>query len=242
MGGTMALPGRRLTRMVSGVLAGSVATLLVGTSAAASGGSGPIVVDDSALKALTTTVGGASVLNSTQTVQHWFDQATNPINGVKYGYNMVGANPNTCSGSSCSVTIQADITPVIVNIDGLTFSGSDVLPATLASPVFATNDYGSTTAATIPGPTIVPPPPSLPFPSLIQGPGGSLSQGDAGVSLQLEDATMRAQFNQIGTSPYHLMLNPNVLPAVTIDVPSSQGVLLTRGSTGVTVADVNITW
>src|SRR4029077_6558649 len=192
------------------------------------GGAAPIVVDSSALKAITTTVGGASVLNSTRTVPHWFDTAANPSNGVTYGYNMVGANPNTCSGSNCSVTVTADITPIIVNIGGVTYSpltvdssGQSVLTATLASPVFATNDFGSTTAATIPGPTIVPPPPGLPFPSLIQGPGGSLSQGDAGTLLQLEDATMRAQFNQTGGSPYHLLLVPHVNAPVTIDVPSN---------------------
>jgi hypothetical protein len=57
---------------------------------------------------------------------------------------MVGANPNNCSGSACSTTVEADITPLIVNIDGLTFSSNDVLAATLASPLFTTNDYGST--------------------------------------------------------------------------------------------------
>jgi len=101
----------------------------------------------------------------------------------------------------------------------MTFSGNDVLGATLASPQFATNDYGSTPFATAAG--------SFPnAPALIRGPGGVLSQGDAGVPLQLEDATMRAQFNQVGEgSPYHLILHPNVLPPVTLNVPQNQGVL-----------------
>jgi hypothetical protein len=97
----------------------------------------------------------------------------NPNNGIAYGYNMVGADPNNCSGSACSVTVEADITPLIVNIDGMTFSGNDVLAATLASPQFALNDYGSTPAATAPG--------AFPLlPAFIRGPGGALSQGDAG--------------------------------------------------------------
>ena len=50
---------------------------------------------------------------------------------------MVGADPNSCSGAACDVTIEADITPINVNIGGLTFSGTDVLAATLASPQFA---------------------------------------------------------------------------------------------------------
>ena len=37
---------------------------------------------------------------------------------------------------------------MIVNVDGLTFDGSSVVPATLASPLFATNDYGTTPFAT----------------------------------------------------------------------------------------------
>jgi hypothetical protein len=192
------------------------------------------VIEDSQLQAMTTTIGGASVLPTTRTVQHWFGSTLDPHNGITYGYNMVGADPNNCSGAGCSVTIEADITPIIVNIDGLTFSGSDVLDATPASPQFATNDYGSTPAATAAG--------SFPnAPALTRGPGGTLSQGDAGNGLQLEDATMRAQFNQTGSSGYHLILHPNVLPAVTINVPNNQGVLLQSGR-GVIFADVNITW
>ena len=34
---------------------------------------------------------------------------------------------------------------------------------------------------------------------------------------------MRAQFNKTGTSTYHLRLHPNVLPAVTINVPQQPG-------------------
>jgi len=217
-----------------GLLAGLglAAAGLVGTSvsvAASTSGPTPQVISDSQLQALTGTIGGADVLPTTRTVAHWFGQTKNPNNGVTYGYNMVGANPNTCSGSDCSVTIQADITPLIVNIGGLTFSGNDVLGATLASPVFQGNDYGSTPFATA-GAANKP-----------RGPGGVLSQGDAGNSLQLEDATMRAQFNQTGASPYHVILQPNVLPPVTINVPNNQGVLLQSGR-GVVFADINISW
>ena len=107
--------------------------------------------------------------------------------------------------------------------------GNDILNATLASPLFAELDYGSTTAATA-GAANLP-----------RGMGGMLSQADAGNALQLEDATMRAQFNRTGASGYHLILHPNVLPAVTINVPNNQGVLLQSGR-GVVFADVNISW
>src|SRR5262249_16392487 len=156
----------------------------------------------------------ADVLPTTRTIPHWFGQTPNPNDGVTYGYNMVGADPSSCSGSACDVTVQADITPIVVNVGGLTFDGTRVVGATLASPEFATDDYGSTPFATAAG--------AFPnTPALIRGLGGVLSQADAGNQLQLQDATMRAQFNTYGS--YHLRLHPNVLPAVTINVPSNQG-------------------
>lgn len=194
----------------------------------------PQVIDDSQLNAVTTTMGGAAVVPTTRTIAHWWGSTQNPTNGITYGYNMVGADPNNCTGSGCSITIQVDITPLVVNIDGLTFNGNDVLAATLASPQFAFNDYGSTPAATAAG--------AFPnTPALIRGSGGPLSQDDAGNLLQLQDATMRAQFNKTGGSPYHLILHPNILPAVTINVPRNQGTLLQSGR-GVVFADINIGW
>ncbi|MEP6482698.1 MAG: hypothetical protein ABJA94_11910 [Rhodoglobus sp.] len=173
-------------------------------------------------------MGGAAVLPTTRTVPHWWSSSIDPNNGVTYGYNMVGANPYTCKGTDCDVTIEVDITPIIVNIDGLTFSGQDVLKATLDSPMFSNNDYGSTPFATNGG--------------FAKGSGGVLSQGDSGNLLQLQDATMRAQFNLASPgSPYHLRLHANVLPAVTINVPSKQGTLL-RSGRGAIFADIDIGW
>ena len=188
----------------------------------------PQVIEASQLHAFTTTIGGgASVLSTTRTVQHWFGSTLDPHNGVTYGYNMVGADPNNCSGAACSATITADIIPLIVVVDGLTFSGEDVLAPTLASPVFALNDYGSTPFATAS--------------DFTRGPGGLLSQNDAGRQLQLQDATMRAQFNQAGSSPFHLKLNPVTHDPITIVVPSGKATLLQTGQ-GVVFADVNIQW
>jgi hypothetical protein len=187
----------------------------------------PVLVEDSDLKALSTTEGGATVLPTTRTIPHWFGQATNPHNGVTYGYNMVGSNPFTCGGAACSTTVETDITPIIVRVGGLTFDGTSVVGATLASPQFAGNDYGTTSGAT--------------DSAFKRGPGGVLSQGDAGIPLQLQDATQRAQFNKVGRSNYHLLLHANVLPPVTIDVPANHGTLLQSGR-GVVFADVDISW
>jgi hypothetical protein len=218
-----------------GLLLGVVFVIAVVVSSAAAAARGtatmqPQVINDANLKALTTTIGGgANPLPTTRTVPHWWGSTLDPNNGITYGYSMVGADPNSCSGSACSVTVETDITPLIVKVGGLTFSGSDVLAATLASPQFALNDYGSTPFATAGAPNVP------------RGPGGLLSQNDAGVQLQLEDATMRAQFNKTGGSNYHLRLHPNVLPPVTINVPQNQGVLLQSGR-GTIFADVNISW
>ena len=218
----------RFNRALIVAAAGTLVASSVGTAAPAT----PLVIDDSQLQASTTTLGGASPLDTTKTVQHWFGQTVNGHNGITYGYNMVGADP---SGGG-SATIEVDVTPLIVNIQGQTFSGNDVLAATLASPQFALNTYGKTPAATVPGC------PSCTSPTrLIEGPGGTLSQLDAKNQLQLEDATMRAQFNQTGSSTYHLLLHTNVLPAVTLNVPSGAGVLAASGR-GVVFADISIDW
>jgi hypothetical protein len=226
-----------------GLLAGLTTGLLSASPAlaAATGVSGkptvkPKPITASSFDPTTTTIGGgASVLPTTRTVPHWWGSATNPQNGVTYGYNMVGADPDSCSGSACSVTIQADITPLIVNFDGMTYDGTTVVGPTLASPVFANNDYGRTPYATAAG--------DFPnFPRLIKGPGGPLSQGDSGQLLQLQDATMRAQFNKVGAgSNYHLILHPKVLPAVTINVPSNQGTLV-ESPQGIIFPTINYSW
>jgi hypothetical protein len=224
--------GAKVLAMVS-LLATAVVVYTGNAHAAAA--TQPQLIDDSQLNASTTTLGGARLQPTTRTLAHWFGQTLNPHDGVTYGYNMVGADPNSCSGSACSVTIQVDITPINVNAGGMTFTAdTGVLAATLASPQFATNDYGSTPAATAAGAF-----PNLP--ALIRGPGGALSQNDAGNALQLEDATMRAQFNQTGGSPYHLILHPNILPALTLNVPAGQVTLLQSGR-GVIFASVGITW
>lgn len=54
---------------------------------------------------------------------------------------------------------------------------------------------------------------------------------------------MRAQFNQTGGSNYHLILHPNVLPAVTINVPYGQGELAYFfGGSGVIFAIIDSGW
>jgi hypothetical protein len=168
------------------------------------------------MQPLSTKLGGAPVQPTTRTIPHWWGSTLDPHDGTTYGYNIVGADPKSCVWQNCSTTIEVDIVPVNINIDGMSFNGSDVVAAALNSPQFALNDYGSTPYATT-GPFGVSP----------RGAGGVLSQSDAGLQLQLLDAIMRAEFNQTGPySQYHVNLHPNVLPPVTIDVPDNLGALL----------------
>jgi len=93
-----------------GLVLGVVALLVtvVASAASAAGGTAaaaPQRIDDAKLRALTTRIGGADVLPTTRTVPHWWGSTRDPNNGVTYGYNMVGADPNHCSGSACSVTV-----------------------------------------------------------------------------------------------------------------------------------------
>ena len=195
---------------------------------------GPPVISDDQMQLLFTTIGGDDVLDTTRTVPHWFGSTLDPNDGITYGYNMVGADPSNCSGAGCDVTVTVDIIPLNVVVEGESFNGSDAVNATLASPVFALNDYGSTPFATAAGNF-----PNPPF--FIRGPGGVLSQNDAGNQLQLEDATMRAQFNKTGSSSYHLRLSPVVHDAITIVVPGNRGTVLQTGR-GVHFGDISVQW
>jgi hypothetical protein len=228
----------RIGSAVMLIAAGAVAAIL-SLPLNVTGSSTPAiqVISDDAMQALSTTVGGASPLATTKTVTHWFGTTLDPDNGVTYGYNMVGADPNNC-GSACDTTIPTDIIPLRVVVGGMTFDPMDshqALAGTLASPQFALNNYGSTLYATAAGAF-----PNLP--ALIQGPGGVLSQGDAGNQLQLQDATSRAQFNKTGSSSYHVRLGtPTVHDPITITVPPAKGTLLQSGR-GVIFAGVDSHW
>src|SRR5262249_40486326 len=96
------------------------------SSALAAPAAAPQLIDDATIHAKSTTIGGATPVPTTRTIPHWFGLTTDTNNGITYGYNMVGADPFHCSDSACDVTIEVDITPLIVTVQGRTFSGVDV--------------------------------------------------------------------------------------------------------------------
>jgi hypothetical protein len=212
---------RKLIVLLAAIAAVAAAVLIGGASAS----SGVLVVKDSSITASTTTIGGASVLPTTKTVEHWHGTALNPDDGITYGFNMVGKDPSLNETSD----IATDIIPLNVVVGGMTFNGTDVVAPTLASPQFALNDYTSTPFVTnsTDGKT------NNSFTT-----GGALSSGNT--NNQLEDATMRSQFNKGGTG-YHVILSPTTHDPITIVVPGTRGTLIATGR-GVIAADINIQW
>ena len=219
-----------------GLLVGfASAVLAIGVTSAAGGSAAPKAqpIDHAQLKALTATSRVAPRSCRRPGPSRTGGADPRPGNGVTYGYNMVGADPNNCSGAACDVTVEADITPIIVNVDGLTFSGSDVLAATLASPQFATNDYGSTPSATAAGASRI---------------RRRSSRARAARSPRVTPATSCSSRTRrcapSSTRPAQQLPRPlhtNMLPAFTINVPTNQGILLQSGR-GVIFADVSISW
>jgi len=114
----------RIATAASLVAAGVISAILT-VPLSSTGSSAPAtqsrVISYGQMQALTTTIGGAQVLPTTRTVTHWFGSTLDPNNGVTYGYNIVGADPNNCSGAECDVTVTADIIPLNVIVDGESF-------------------------------------------------------------------------------------------------------------------------
>ena len=150
-----------------------------------------------------TTQGGATPLTTDRTVPHWHSSFTDPTNGVTYGYNMVGnGNPGTFAGTTNVPTEIIPLNFVFAANGGYAFNGSDVSTAFASSPLWSSNSYQTVQLS----PT---------------GPSVTLSNSSG---VQLEDATMRSQFNDVGASTFHLNLGaPQMLPVQTINVPSNQG-------------------
>ncbi len=198
----------------------AAALALVAASAGVTAGTEtpPTPVDESTLNPTSDRFHADGPHVGARTIQFWSGQTT--VDGATYAYGMVGADPAT----NGDATIAVDIVPINLAVGGRAFNGSDVVPALLASPLFATGDFSSTGAASTSAGG--------------RGAGGELSAGNVGV--QLLDATMRSQFNKVGTD-YHLYLTPLVRRPVTIQVPAALGTTMTsRG--GTTFADIDETW
>lgn len=211
-------------RVSSSALAAAAATLVLASTGALADDAPAWDGADGAADVGTITAtfgrGGAAPEEQANTVRHWHGRTTNLSDGVTYGYNIVGFNPNT----NHSATIGVDVIPLDLTVRGTTFSGSNLSAGLLASPIFTAGDYSTAVRATTA--------------SGRPGPGGPLSAGNTDV--QLLDATMRAEFDKVGTD-YHVILSPTVLTPAAIPVPDTMG--MTRVTSGhVTIGLVDEGW
>ena len=217
---------------------------LVVTAVPTLAGNSPTPVDDDFFQPATADFGGADPLPTDRTVQHWNGQTDNPADGVTYRYNMVGVDPSTDGAA----TVPVDIIPINLSVGGVAFNGSDSVTGVVNSPLFQSFNYSSAWFTTKQFPVIDPATGTVirwdccmmrgrvdshgnlvPFP---------ISSGNTG---QLIDATMRAQFNKVG-SGYHLYLDdPTVYDAQTVDVPASKGMVMVN-PVGMRLGVVSVSW
>jgi hypothetical protein len=155
--------------------------------------------------------GGLTPLADAKTVEHWSGSFTDPTNHVTYPFTMVGRAPST----NASSTTPVDIIPVRLEFaanGGAALDGTDRVEAVQNSPIFKDNDYT--------------------YVSDSSGGPGALSAGNVG---QLEDVTMRSQFNKI-SGGYHVLLGqPTVHATETIKVPAGKGSIYTTTPKGAAV-------
>ena len=179
---------------------------------------------DSSLKALTTTVGGATVLPTTRTVRAL----------VRHDRSIRTTASPTATTWSAPIRTTAPARPARRTVAGGHHAAhrehrrSDVRRHRRGS--------GDARLAAVRERTTTARRPLRPRPERSRtrrrssrGRVACSRRATPATQLQLEDATMRAQFNKTGSSSYHLILHPNVLPAVTINVPQNQGTLLVSG-------------
>jgi hypothetical protein len=217
---------RKLTLAL--VLVTAVAAAIAATAFAGNNGSALPQRDTSGDTPGFTESGGVTPLADANTVDHWAGSFTDPTNGVTYPFTMVGKAPSTNSSS----TTPTDIIPVKVVFNangGYSLDGTGKVAAVEASPLFQSNDY-----STVAGYTVT----DDQGDDLASGTPGVLSPGNVG---QLEDATMRSQFNKIGTG-YHVKLGqPTVHPTVTLQVPAGKGSAFVSGR-GIVYGLVDSSW
>src|SRR2546430_12585403 len=202
-------------RPLAAVSAAISAVLL--TSAGVAAGSSEPPVDETTIQPRTASFGGACPLAASRPVPPGSGETGNGSEGVPYRYNIVGADP----APEASATVGVDIIPLDVPVDGVPFNGSDSVDGVVASPLFQSGDYSGTPATTF------------------NPHGGPLSAGNT--DAQLLDATMRSQFDKVGTG-YHLVLEtPVVLDPVGVHVPHGKAQVMVN-SRGVAMAFVDQGW
>jgi hypothetical protein len=210
---------RRLLLALAGFI--GIAATIATTAVAGSGGSASTIpVRSTTGDTMSFTAeGGATLLADAKTVDHWSGSFTDPTNHVTYPFTMAGHAPSTNSSS----TTPTDVYPVRVEFAaqaGFALDGTNRVAAVTASPIFRNTDYSYVSGSS--------------------GGPGVLSPGNVG---QLQDVTMRSQFDKVGTG-YHVLLGePTVQATQTIQVPAGKGsAFVTTTGTGVLYGLVDFGW
>jgi hypothetical protein len=201
---------RTLRRALLGLL--SVAAVAVCVASGASAASGPAKPEGAPTF---TTMGSVApqFLQNATTIEHWSFKYTDPSNGVTYPITMVGKDPRV-GGTS---TINTVIVALKLNFAGvgqdtsvlndLGFSG---FRATALTHTFNADRRVD---------------------ALLNSPifaSNTYPAETGGLTGQLSDTFMRAQFSEKAASSYHVNLHNIGVIHVTLDVPSSKGIAYQR--------------
>lgn len=200
----------------SGLLVGvSAAAIVAGalSSSAAFASTAPAVQPEG--DALFTTQGGVPLqfLAGARTIPHWTFQYTDPSNHVTYPITMVGNDPK----SGLPSTVHTVIIPLKMNFVA---AGQDTsvlndigYAGFRATPLTHSFDGSTKVQATLASPVFT----DYTTPADMGGDTG-----------QVGDTFMRSQFNMINTGYHVTLVNDNVAPVQTLDVPANHGIAYVR--------------
>lgn len=166
------------------------------------------------------------------TLPYWQSSFTDPTNGVTYPFTMVGTNPST----NTTTTIPTEIIPMSFTFAqsasaNNTLDGTTKVNLTIQSPMFQSADIGAAADATASAaPTT---------PGVAPSPRAETEPSD---TTQVADAIYRSEFGKSGSNWHMLLGTPTVLPTVSFNVPSNQGLLEIGHRSGARIGLLDINW
>lgn len=201
---------RPLRRITVGLLAVAAVAVCAASSASAAGG--PAKPEGAPLF---TTMGSVApqFLQNATTIEHWTFQYTDPSNGVTYPITMVGKDPRVGGTSTIDTVIVAlKMNFVAANQDTSVLNNLGYSGFT-APALNHTFNADRRVSALLNSPIFA----SNTYPA-----------ETGGLTGQLSDTFMRAQFFEDGASNYHVNLHNTGVLHVTLDVPAAKGIAYQR--------------
>jgi hypothetical protein len=187
----------------------AVALCAVSAASAASGPAKP----EGAPKFTTMGSVAPQFLQNATTIEHWTFQYTDPSNGVTYPITMVGKDPRVGGASTIDTVIVAlKMNFVSANQDTSVLNNLGYSGFT-APPLTHTFNADRRVSALLNSPIFA----SNTYPA-----------ETGGLTGQLSDTFMRAQFFEDAASNYHVNLHNTGVLHVTLDVPAAKGIAYQR--------------